>query len=74
MNENTLKTENLTTAIFDAVYVTMTPAKKKGVLNIINRSINNNEDNTHIANEICDYLEIERRGNRRSIRNLLNNN
>ena len=69
--ESTTKQGNeantLLSAVFLVVDVKMTPKKAKDVLDIINEFTKDEETSMSIATEICDYLGIERRHNRREI-------
>ena len=64
-----MKTTNLNIDdIFHVIYWNKpTDKQKKTVLNIIE----DGNDEMGIATDICDYLEIERRGNRRAIYDIL---
>jgi len=63
--------ETLLPELFKAVYVTSTPEKEHDVRELIEECVEFGDNSMSIATEICDYLGIERRHNRKEICNVL---
>lgn len=66
-DETAITSNGVLPAVFLAVDVKMTPLKAKGVQDIIDECTKDGYGGMFIATEICDYLGIERRYNRKEI-------
>lgn len=65
-NVNNKNMEKLAKRILEEVYVKPTKKKVQGIIDLLSL-----EDKSET--DICDYLGLERRGNRAAIRSVLNN-
>lgn len=58
--------------ILQAAFVDSTTEKVKGITKILEEAAEKGDCDTTVATDICDYLQIARRGNRSAIRPILN--